>query len=69
MLVVRTLPKRLVICALSLQLLYLPVTATGAEKLSAAEAARLLQQASFGPTLSDIQVAGQFRQSNGSTGS
>lgn len=60
MLVVRTLPKRLVICALSLQLLYLPVTATGAEKLSAAEAARLLQQASFGPTLSDIQAAGQF---------
>ncbi|WP_051686098.1 DUF1800 domain-containing protein [Rheinheimera texasensis] len=60
MLVVRTLPKRLVICALSLQLLYLPVDATAAEKLNAAEAARLLQQASFGPTLSDIQAAGQF---------
>lgn len=60
MLVVRTLPKQLVICALSLQLLCLPVVATGAEKLSAAEAARLLQQASFGPTLGDIQAASQL---------
>jgi uncharacterized protein (DUF1800 family) len=59
MLVARILPKRLLLCALLLQPLNQPAAmpVTGADKLSSAEAARLLQQASFGPTLSDIQAA------------
>lgn len=55
---VRTMPKRLLICMLLLQ----PLCGLYASQapLNPTEAARLLQQASFGPTLSDIQATSQM---------
>jgi len=58
MFIVREIPKRLLLCALLLQ----PLCGLHAAQLplSEAEAARLLQQASFGPTLQDIDAASQM---------
>lgn len=66
MLVVRTLPKRLMMCLILLYPIYQTTSVSAATlqqapaQLTAAEASRLLQQASFGPTMAEIQAATEF---------